>query len=78
MNCYMIIEHLDADKIKGYGTMTIIGTIFASTDEDAMQQIVDHFGIKDPQGDLSDNWAVENKQFSVVKLVPPTADIKIK
>jgi hypothetical protein len=78
MNCYMIIEHLDADKIKGYGTMTSIGTIFASTDEDAMQQIVDHFGIKDPQGDLSDNWAVENKQFSVVKLVPPTDAIKIK
>lgn len=78
MNCYMIIEHLDADKIKGYGTMTSIGTIFAATDADALQQIVDHFGIKEPMTDLSDNWAEENKQFSVVKLVPPTTDIEIK
>jgi hypothetical protein len=74
----MIIEHLDADKIKGYGTMASIGTIFAATDADALQQIVDHFGIKEPMIDLSDNWAKENKQFSVVKLVPPTKDIEIK
>jgi len=78
MHCYMIIEHLEPDQHKGLGTMHSIGTVFASSDEDAMQQIVDHWGIKDPMRDLSDNWAVENRQFSVVKLVPPTAAIKIK
>ncbi len=71
---YMLIRHLDSDERDGVsGTMTGYGFVEADSDDEAVQKLAKNWNLTYKDADrISDDWSVENKEFSVVRLcVPP-------
>lgn len=69
---YMLIRHLEPEETKGGGSMISNGLITADSDEVAAREIEKRWGFDYKTiGDISTDWTVENKTFSIVKLVQP-------